>query len=140
MNVVIDANVLIAAVAAHGLCEAVVEVCLERHRLILGTAILDDVAQKLKRKLKLPASIIREYLAVLEDRSEVVEPEPIPEGTCRDPDDHAVLGLVVPGKADAILSGDKDLLVLKAYKGCPVLSPREFWEHAADGRNSNGLQ
>ena len=33
MRVVVDANVAIAAVAARGLCEAVFELCLERHEM-----------------------------------------------------------------------------------------------------------
>lgn len=39
------------------------------------------------------------------------------------------IGMVVPGKADVVVTGDKDLLVLKAYKGVPILTPREFWDH-----------
>ncbi|MFM8363898.1 MAG: putative toxin-antitoxin system toxin component, PIN family, partial [Verrucomicrobiota bacterium] len=49
-------------------------------------------------------------------------------GTCRDPDDLMVLGLVSPGSAQAIVTGDKDLLVLEQFKGTPIMTPRAFWE------------
>jgi len=39
-----------------------------------------------------------------------------------------ILGLVVPGKADAIITGDKDLLVIKAYKRARIMTPRSFWD------------
>jgi predicted nucleic acid-binding protein len=47
--------------------------------------------------------------------------------TCRDPNDLIVLGLVVPGDAQAILTGDKDLLVLGSCKGASIMTPRTFW-------------
>jgi putative PIN family toxin of toxin-antitoxin system len=128
MRVILDANVAIAAVAARGLCEAVVELCLERHVIVFGETVLRDIADKLRRKLKLPEAVVSEFLAVLRLRSEIVVPDDVPPGTCRDPDDHAVLGLALPGRAEVIVSGDQDLLVLKTFKGCRILSPREFWE------------
>ena len=45
---------------------------------------------------------------------------------CRDPDDVKVLSLAVDSKADYIVTGDKDLLVLKKYEGIPILNPRSF--------------
>jgi predicted nucleic acid-binding protein len=32
----------------------------------------------------------------------------------------------VSGKCDCIITGDKDLLVLKAHEGIDILSPRDF--------------
>jgi uncharacterized protein len=36
------------------------------------------------------------------------------------------LSLAVASKADYIVTGDKDLLVLKKFEGIPILSPRSF--------------
>jgi predicted nucleic acid-binding protein len=41
--------------------------------------------------------------------------------------------LVVPGNADAIVTGDKDLLVIKSYKGARIMTPRGFWEAQTKG-------
>jgi len=46
----------------------------------------------------------------------------------RDPKDTMFLALALAGKADAIVSGDKDLLVLDSYEGIPILSARAFLE------------
>ena len=59
---------------------------------------------------------------------ELVTPEKLATKTCRDPDDLMVLGLVAPGAAQAIVTGDKDLLVLGSFKGASIMTPRAFWE------------
>ena len=56
MRVVLDANVLIAAYAARGLCEAVVELCLANDEVFVSKRLLEDVRSKLVKKIKLPAS------------------------------------------------------------------------------------
>ena len=43
MRVVVDTNVLLAAFATHGLCEAVLEQALSSHQLVLSEHILDEV-------------------------------------------------------------------------------------------------
>lgn len=44
---------------------------------------------------------------------------------CRDPQDDKFLELAVDGKADWIVTGDKDLLELSPYQGVQVLTPAE---------------
>ena len=45
---------------------------------------------------------------------------------CRDSDDDNILAAAVGGSCDCIITGDEDLLVLKAYEGIDILSPRDF--------------
>ena len=47
---------------------------------------------------------------------------------CRDPKDNKFLSLAISGGADAILTGDKDLLVLHPFMGIPILDPTQFIE------------
>jgi putative PIN family toxin of toxin-antitoxin system len=128
MRVVIDANIAIAAAASRGLCEAVMELCLERHEIIFSEAILQDIREKLIKKIKVPAPTADAYLIMLRCHSELHEPETVDADVCRDPDDNTVLGLVSPSGATVIISGDQDLLVIGQYKGAKILSPRQFWE------------
>jgi putative PIN family toxin of toxin-antitoxin system len=128
MRVIIDANVAIAAAASRGLCEAVMEFCLERHEIILGEAILQDIHEKLIKKIKTPLSVADETIRVLRQHAELYEPDAVAAGICRDPDDNAELGLVPPSGATVIISGDQDLLVIGNYLGAQILSPRQFWE------------
>jgi predicted nucleic acid-binding protein len=45
---------------------------------------------------------------------------------CRDPANDKFLELAVNGRADLIVSGDEDLLVLNAFRGIPILTPARF--------------
>jgi predicted nucleic acid-binding protein len=45
---------------------------------------------------------------------------------CRDPHDDKFLELAVNGRADVIISGDADLLVLDAFRGIPIITPAAF--------------
>lgn len=46
----------------------------------------------------------------------------------RDADDDKFLALALSGTANAIVSGDNDLLDLHPFQGVPILSPRQFLE------------
>ena len=45
---------------------------------------------------------------------------------CRDPADESFLQLALAGKADALVTGDKDLLVLAKAFVCPILTAEVF--------------
>ncbi len=47
-------------------------------------------------------------------------------GVTRDPKDDPVVACAVEGKAEFIVSGDQDLLVLGTYRDVRVVTPREF--------------
>ena len=45
---------------------------------------------------------------------------------CRDPKDNKYLELAVSGKAQCIITGDEDLLILHPFKQIDILSVQEF--------------
>ena len=134
MRVVLDANVIIAASAARGVCQAVFELCLEQHELIICESLLREIDEKLRLKIKVPAPVVAEYLQLLRSNAEILTPLAVDPESCRDPDDLMILGLVSPGNVEAIVTGDQDLLVLGSYKGVPIITPREFWEQERRSR------
>ncbi len=46
---------------------------------------------------------------------------------CRDPKDNMYLELALSGKADYVVTGDKDLLVLHPFENIPILSATDFF-------------
>ncbi len=47
---------------------------------------------------------------------------------CRDPKDDKFLEVAVNGRADVVITGDKDLLVLSPFTGIPIITPAEYLE------------
>ena len=45
---------------------------------------------------------------------------------CRDPEDKKFLAVAHAGRADYLVTGDNDLLMLSAFACCPILSPKDF--------------
>jgi uncharacterized protein len=45
---------------------------------------------------------------------------------CRDPDDDKLLEIAVVGRANCLVTGDQDLLVLDRFQGIPILTPAGF--------------
>ena len=56
--------------------------------------------------------------------------EKLKENICRDKDDDEILALARSLSVDYIVTGDKDLLVLKKFESIPIITPRDFWQIA----------
>jgi putative PIN family toxin of toxin-antitoxin system len=61
------------------------------------------------------------------DAAELV-PIPTPIRACRDPRDDKFLEVAVHGRADAIVTGDADLLALNPFRGIAILTPSGYLE------------
>jgi putative PIN family toxin of toxin-antitoxin system len=126
MKIVLDADVIIAAFAARGLCESIMEVCLSEHEIVLSDDLFDEILRNLRLKIKLPTNIVDNICELLREHANISIPEPLASDVCRDPDDIKILGLAVASNADYIVTGDKDLLILKNFQDIPILNPRSF--------------
>jgi putative PIN family toxin of toxin-antitoxin system len=126
VKVVLDTNILLAAFATRGLCEAVFEVCLASHEIVLSEPILAETRRHLRGKFKVPATQVEAIMSFLRENSTLVRPAEVPADACRDRSDLAVLGTVVAGGAGCLITGDKDLMTLGTFEGIPILSPRAF--------------
>lgn len=127
MRVVLDTNVLVAALVADGLCRDLVRKRTRAHHLITSTQLLDELTEILQRKFGVEASQLP-WLVAYQERAEVVQPDALPEAICRDPDDDWVLATAITGEAEAIVTGDADLLEIGEYQAIRILSPRAFVE------------
>jgi putative PIN family toxin of toxin-antitoxin system len=128
MKVVLDTNVLIAAFATQGLCHAVFEVCIDQHQIVLSEQILKEFASNMERKLKAPSGVVDDAVQFLRDHSSIHKAEKLLKRISRDAADDHILALADETNADYVITGDKDLLILKKYKKVPIILPREFWE------------
>ncbi len=135
IRAVLDTNIVISGMLWSGSPKQVIEaVCSGDVLPLISEVMLDELRDVLARPKFLPrlqrigknaSQLTAEYLKF----ATVVEPADIPEAVKTDPDDDAVLACAVGGKADFIVSGDKDLLVLKAYANIPILNAEQFLQH-----------
>lgn len=133
MRIVFDTNVLFAAFVTHGVCAGLYEECLSYGRIVVSRFILEELREKLLVKAKLSLSEVREVLAAVRADADVVETQPLAVPVCRDAEDDEILATAFAAKADALVTGDKDLLVLRRHEGIPIFTPREGLEFLRRG-------
>lgn len=131
MRAFLDTNVLVAALISRGACKELFEYCLSSHTVCVSVAVLVEFQAALEM-LKFPQASIDQAIGLIKANSVIVDPEPLPESICRDKDDDAVLSGAVRARADCLVTGDDDLLVLAEYQGVPILKPAEFWRLEKD--------
>jgi putative PIN family toxin of toxin-antitoxin system len=124
VKIVLDTNVLIAALIARGVCHELLEYCILRHTLFTSNFIINETHGKLIEKFGYAPHLADEAISLFRSRMKLVSPAKLDRQVCRDPEDDNILATAISGKCDCIITGDKDLLVLKAYAG--IFSPRDF--------------
>jgi putative PIN family toxin of toxin-antitoxin system len=122
---VFDTNVVVAGLVAEGLCHELVEVHLPAHEVVLSQVLWDELVEKLRDKFGLDADELP-LLDLYRRHATWVDPPPLAGPVCRDTDDDWVLATAVAGGAEAIVTGDEDLLVLEAFRGIAILTPRQL--------------
>lgn len=127
MRVFLDTNVLVSAFATRGLCADVLRVILAEHNLVTGEVVLVELKRALKRKLKLPPEMIAAIEEFVREYEVVPKPSKPSEIQVRDPDDRWILATAVAGRADILVTGDRDLLDLGARAPLRIVDPRGFW-------------
>jgi len=128
VRIVLDSNIIIAAFASRGLCLNVFEICLNKHTIIISQFLLREIHRNLQKKIKLPLFLCNDIRKLLLSEAKIVEPRTLSKDVCRHRADIKVLGTGIAGQADAIVTGDEDILILKHFHSIPILSPRKFWE------------
>jgi len=123
MRIVLDTNVLIAALIADGVCARLLEHCTERHEIVLSDFILAETRRHLAEKFRFDQVEVDEAIRLLESSGTLVAPAELGKTVSRDRDDDLILGTAVAGRADCIVTGDEDLLVLREFRGIPSAAP-----------------
>lgn len=128
MKVLLDTNVIVSAVTTRGLCADVFRAVLSDHELVICPLIFDEVRRILRAKFSVPNGLIDEYIRFLSLDSILVDPGKPPSVNIKDKDDAEILGAALSGGANVLVTGDKELLGVKALQALRILSPREFWD------------
>jgi putative PIN family toxin of toxin-antitoxin system len=128
VRVALDTNVLVSAVATRGLCADVFNLVLAEHELIVGETVLAELKRVLRDRIRVPVHVVAEADNLLRQEATVIPKVELLRMRIRDKSDLAVLSEAVAGRAEVLVTGDKDLLELPTRPPVPVMTPRTFWE------------
>lgn len=130
MRVCLDTNVLVSAFATRGLCADVLRLVFAEHELLSGEVILEELQRVLEKRIRVPTRVTAAILELLHNQAVIVPRPALPAASgVRDSDDEWVIATALAGQADVLVTGDKDLLVLKSVAGMAIHDPRSFWQH-----------
>lgn len=128
MRIVYDTNILVTIVSSRKEIRLLKdEVVSDRIILVTSSFILNEVGTVLVSRFRLTRQGAKIRTNSLARIAEVVTPLKI-ESIARDPDDDYIIATAVAGKAEFILTLDKDLLVLKEHKGIRIMTPSDFYD------------
>ena len=132
MRAVVDTGVLVSGlIRRQGTTGEILRVLRDgRFTAIYTTPILVEIIDVLGRdsfrtKYHIELEDITALVNLVRLRGELTIPT-LSVTVCRDPKDNKFLEAALAGKAEAIVSGDADLLVLNPFEEIPVLRPAEF--------------
>ena len=128
IRVVIDTNLWISFLMGKTLSDLANHLISDEVKLLFSNELLDELVEVLQRpkfKSYFSAARIRELLAFIHAKAELVEVEQHFEA-CRDAKDNFLLDLCVSGKAHYLITGDKDLLVLNQFQGTEIMTHSAF--------------
>lgn len=129
MKIVLDTNVLLAGLFTRGVCELLTDLCFPPTSPIdvfCSEPILAEFAEKAATKFHAPRKRVGEAIDYLRKHVQLVRPAKVPKNACRDRDDLPILGTALAAQAHCLVTGDRDLLSLKQFRGITILSPRHF--------------
>ena len=97
--------------------------------VLMTSATLEELERILRRKTEqfgASPDLAVGWLNYVIAYATIVDVETSVEGVSRDSKDDIMLEAAVNGTADYLVTGDRDLLVLKNFMGAWVVTPREF--------------
>jgi putative PIN family toxin of toxin-antitoxin system len=134
LRVVLDTSVLVSNVLFPNGVPAQVFKAWRAHcySLFATQAIIQELMTtlsypRIRRKYRLSETEIQETIRVIQEYASFVPGlADVSDSAVRDPNDQMILSACVEARAHVLVSSDKDLLVLDAYRGTEIVTPRQF--------------
>jgi len=129
LRLVFDTNIIISAMLFEGSKPSIAfAIGINQGVLLFSSSTLSELEEVLRRNKfdqYLSHGERKQFLTSFILHATPVETdETITE--CRDPKDNKFLELAVCGKADCIITGDADLLILNPFRNIQILTPNSF--------------
>lgn len=129
MKVVFDTNIFISAIVIPGgQAEKAISNMVEgMDTLLISKPIINEVLSVLSRKFSQDSEAVSRVAVYLSELAIIVHPKKAVH-VLKDEPDNRILECAISGKADVIVTGDKEMLELDEYSGIKIISLREYLE------------
>jgi putative PIN family toxin of toxin-antitoxin system len=95
-------------------------------KLIVSDQIVNEYEAVFFRLLDHDPALVTRLIDTVRAYREFVPALKLSHPICRDPDDDKIIAAGLAGRADYLVSGDKDLLVLGKVHEMKIVTPRTF--------------
>lgn len=126
MKVFFDTNVLASAFGTRGLCTDLLQLIVQEHQFLTGEVVIAELREVLRKKFHTPTDSIAEAENFLRDYHIEPLPQNLPDVKLKDRKDLLVIASALHAGADALVTGDGEILQLK-IEDLRILSPRALW-------------
>lgn len=129
MRVVFDTNIFISGLVIPGsLAEkAIFKIIEGKDSLLISKDIINEVLSVLSSKFERDREALSHVAVTLTEIAELVKPSKRVK-IFKDEPDNRILECAISGKADFLVTGDKEMLQLREYKGVKIISLKEYLE------------
>lgn len=127
MKVVFDANIFISALIFPGSKaeEAIMKIINGQDTLLISRDIIDEILTVLARKFSKDPEALSKVAVSLADIAVLVNPTEKLQ-IFDDESDKRILECAIAGGAEAIVTGDKAMLMQKKYQGVKIMTLSEY--------------
>jgi uncharacterized protein len=127
-RIILDANIIISGLVFGGNMRQILDMVFANDIEMISCVELEkEVLRVLVEKfgISLEDLILAKKILSIATHYPIKKPYP---KLSRDKNDNYLLSLIDYSKADILITGDEDLLVLKEYKGCQIIKIGEFYK------------
>ncbi|HVS92909.1 MAG TPA: putative toxin-antitoxin system toxin component, PIN family [Mucilaginibacter sp.] len=127
-RVILDTNILISLLITRDFLKFDKLITQDKVVFILSQELIEEfveVAQRPKLKKYFAWTSVEKFILAIKNISELINVE-TNISVCRDPKDDFLLALAIDGQATHLITGDKDILVLKKIGKARILTMAEY--------------
>ena len=130
-RLVIDTNLWISFLLTKDLSRLDSIISQSKVTLVFSAQLLEElieVTQRSKFRKYFSLKDVETLLLYIRERTDLISVK-TDVAVCRDPKDNFLLALAFDGKASHLITGDKDLLILKKFGRTKILTISEYLSH-----------
>ena len=127
MKAFVDSNVVVSSFTSNGLSRKLVDLLVLEHTILLSPQVLEESQRIITTKFEVSRKDLDDFIDSLMGVAELIPPPYSDRPFVRDSDDVDILAAAIKGRADVLVTGDKDLLDVP-NPPIRILRPRELYD------------